>query len=487
MVKEYSMLIGKEWTRAVSGDAYEVINPATGSVIATVPKGGREDAEKALKEAVKAFDGWSLLPSVERTGIIRKGISLIRERKDEIAELLTLEQGRPIKETKGEVNGFISTFEYYAEEAGRIRGEVILASRPWKRDLVIKEPVGVVAAIVPWNMPLNLAAFKVAPALAVGCTVVLKPASEAPLAMLETAKCFVEAGLPPGVLNVVTGPGSIIGEELVRSPISRKVAFTGELATGKRIMELAAQYVKRITLELGSNSPLIVLKNANVDMAVEGGVWQAFRNMGQVCVSINRIYVEEAIADKFIQKFVERTKRLKIGDPMALETDIGSMMNKRGLKKVMEHIEDAVGKGAEILCGGKRFSEREYKKGFFFEPTVLIDVNHNMKVMREETFGPIAPIMRAKGLDEAIRLANDTIYGLAAYLFTNDLKTAIYAAEKLKVGRVGINDVNPSSMQAPFGGYKQSGIGREKSPYGLEEYLEIKHVGINIGDTINKF
>lgn len=472
---------------AKSGDVFEIINPATGETIGTVPKGGRDDAEDALKEAAKAFEHWSTTPVAERASVIQKGIALIDERREEISRLLTLEQGRPIKETKGEVNGFINTFVYYVEEARRITGDVVPSGSPWKRDLVIKEPIGVVAAIVPWNMPLNLAAFKVAPALAVGCTVVLKPASETPLSTLKTAECFEEAGLPPGVLNVVTGPGSTIGEELVRNPISQKIAFTGELTTGKRIMELASQGIKRITLELGGNSPLIVLKDANIDMAVEGGVWQAFRNMGQVCVSINRIYVEEAIADTFIEKFVERTKRLRIGDPMDPETDIGSMMNEQGLRKVVEHIEDAVGKGAKILCGGKRIDEGEFKRGFFFEPTVLIDVDHNMKIMREETFGPVAPIMRVGDLDEAIKLANDTIYGLAAYIFTNDLKTAIYAAEHLKAGRIGINDVNPSAMQAPFGGYKQSGIGREKGHYGLEEYLEIKHIGINIGSAISKF
>ena len=474
------MLIDGKWVGSSSDETALIRNPANGEPVAQIPVGTREDARKALEASHRAFPHWCRLPAKSRAEILHEAGERVRAQVAGIARLLTLEQGKPLKDAEKEILFASEVLDYYAEEGKRIFGEWIPTISPSVRSYVIKQPVGPVAVITPWNFPVDLLAWKVAPALAAGCTVVAKPASGAPLAASDFIRCIADAPIPAGVLNLVLGKGHEVGEELVENPLSRKIAFTGETATGKVIMEKAAKYVKRISLELGGQCPFIVCHDASLDQAAVAAVRRAFSNMGQICISVNRIYVAERIADPFIEKFLARTKELRIGNGLDPDVDLGPMFNEEGRQKTKEHIADALARGAKLLCGGREPEGQEYKNGFFFLPTVLVDVDHSMKVMREETFGPVAPIMRVKSLDEALELANDTRYGLAAYIFTNDLSRALYAAEKLEAGGVGININDVSELMAPFGGWKESGLGRELSHYGLEEYLEIKHVRLQL-------
>ncbi len=470
------MLINGELVDSISGRIEIIYNPADQEPVAEVSTGSRDDARLALQSAQKAFSAWSSTHSNWRAEILHEAAGLVRRRTDEIATLLTQEQGKPLKDARKEILASADVLDYYAEEGKRNFGEWIPASSRNSRSLVIKQPVGVAAIITPWNLPVDLMAWKVGPALASGCTVVAKPPNLAPLAATAFIQAINDAGALPGAVNVVHGPGSEVGAELVENSISRKIAFTGETATGRWIMEHAALHIKRISLELGGQSPLIVCRDASIDKAADACVQRAFFNMGQLCISINRIYVAEEVADEFISKLVDRTIRLKVGNGLEPGVDLGPMFSHDQRQKTKEHIADAIQKGAKILCGGHEPEGKEYERGFFFLPTVLVDVDHSMRVMREETFGPVAPIMRFKTLDDAIDLANDTEYGLASYIFTNDLTTAIQAAEKLEAGGIGINVNNVAELQAPFGGWKQSGFGRELGHYGLEEYLEIKHI-----------
>jgi len=452
MVDKYLMLIDGKWVRANSKESFEVKNPATGEVLALVPKGDREDAKKALVAASKAFPTWAATPSSKRAGFMKKTAQIIRERCDEIAKTLTKEQGKPLNEAKGEVRSAADAIEYFAEEAHRMLGEIIPTSSAKRRSLVIKQPVGPVAAIGPWNYPVSLLSWKIGPALIAGCTVVIKPSSLTPLSVIEFVNCFMDAEIPQGVINLVTGPGSTVGNELVENPIARKIAFTGETATGKEIMRRASSGVKRLSLELGGNCPLIVCDDANVEAAVKGGVYRAFRNMGQVCNSINRIYVDEKLFDRFISYFVEMTEKLRIGNGLEEpDVDLGPMVSDEQRKHVIEHIEDAVKKGAKIECGGRIPQGEKFKNGFFLEPTVLTNVNHDMRVMKEETFGPVAPIMAVSNFEEAVELANSTPYGLVSYVYTRDIKRAFWIAENLECGTVGINNVSGGEVPYPYG------------------------------------
>jgi len=482
-MEEPRMLIDGEWVDAQGGETFEVINPATSEVIAHVPKGAPEDAQKALEAADRAFKEWSILPPIKRGTILRQAAQLARERREELGRVLTIEQGKPLKEAIGEINASAEALEYFAEEARRMIGETIPTDSPRRRSIVIKQPIGVVVAIGPWNYPVLLLSWKLGPALIAGCTVVAKPPSEAPLAATRFIALLQEAGALPGVVNIVTGPGREVGRALVANPLCRKVALTGQTETGKKIMRLAAGDLKRLSLELGGHCPLIVCEDADLDAAVKGGVYRSFRNMGQICNAINRIYVHESIFQPFVDKFVKRTAALKIGNGLENPNmDLGPMTTDAGRQKVREHIQDAVSKGAKILYGGKEPPGQEFEKGFFFEPTVLVDVNHDMKVMREETFGPVAPIMAVASLDEAIEYANDSPYGLVAYVYTRDLAKAITAAERLEYGTVGINNVSGGEVAFPYGGWKQSGIGVENSSHAVEEYLQMKHIRIDIGE-----
>lgn len=472
------MLINGELVDALSGKIETILNPADQEPVAEVSVGSREDARLALEAAKKAFPGWSVTSPQKRAELLHAGAGLVRQRAEEIGRIMTLEMGKPLKDAKREVLHSADVLDYYAEEGLRNFGEWITHSN--SRSIVIRQPIGVAALITPWNFPVDLLAWKVGPALAAGCTIVAKPPSQAPLAATELIKAVSDAGAPAGVVNVVHGPGGEVGAELVENPISRKIAFTGETKTGRWIMEHAAQNIKRVSLELGGQSPFIVCEDADVGKAAASCVQRTFSNMGQICIRVNRIYAAERIAEEFTSRLVELTRRLKVGNGLDPGVDLGPMASEAARHKTLEHLIDAIRKGASVLCGGREPEGEEYAKGFFFLPTVLSNVNHSMIVMREETFGPLAPVMRFKTIDEALQLANDTDYGLAAYIFTSNLNTAIYAAERLSAGGVGVNVNNVVDLQAPFGGWKQSGFGRELGHFGLESYLEIKHIRLGL-------
>lgn len=472
------MLINGELVDALSGKTETILNPADQEPVAEVSVGSREDARLALEAAKKAFPGWSGTSSQKRAELLHAGASFVRQRAEEIARLLTLEMGKPLKDAKREVLHSADVLDYYAEEGLRNFGEWITHSN--SRSIVIRQPIGVAALITPWNFPVDLLAWKVGPALAAGCTIVAKPPSQAPLAATELIKAVSDAGAPAGVVNIVHGPGGDVGAELVENPISRKIAFTGETKTGRWIMEHAAQNIKRVSLELGGQSPFIVCEDADVNKAAASCVQRTFSNMGQICIRVNRIYVAERIAEEFTSRLVELTRRLKVGNGLDPGVDLGPMASEAARHKTLEHLTDAIRKGANVLCGGREPEGEEYAKGFFFLPTVLSNVNHSMIVMREETFGPLAPVMKFGTVDEALQLANDTDYGLAAYIFTSNLNTAIYAAERLSAGGIGVNVNNVVDLQAPFGGWNQSGFGRELGHLGLESYMEIKHIRLGL-------
>ncbi len=479
-MKCFKMLIDGQIVESAAGKAAAILNPANQEPVAEVSLGGREEATLALKAADRAFPGWARTDPKKRGDLLHQGADLVRERAEEIARLLTMEQGKPLKYARREVIGSAEALDYYAEEGKRNFGEIVPSSSERGRSLVIRQPIGVAAVISPWNYPVDLLAWKLAPALAAGCTVVAKPSSRAPLAATEFVRAVHEAGLPPGVLNLVHGPGGVVGAELVESPISRKISFTGETKTGKEIMERAARHVKRLSLELGGHSPFIVCEDASIEEAAESCLQRAFSNMGQICISVNRIYVQMNVAEEFASMLVKRTGKLRIGDGLRPDVDLGPMFSEAQRQKTIAHIADATDKGAELLCGGREPEGEEYRRGFFFLPTVLDRMDHSMRMMREETFGPVAPMMRFSSDEEALRLANDSRYGLAAYVFTEDMTTALRFAERLEAGSVGINLNNVIQPQAPFGGWKESGLSRERSRAALEEYMETKHIRIGL-------
>ena len=463
---------------SANGKTATIYNPANQEPVALVAVAGRDEARQALQAANNALPVWSGTASSKRAEILHQSARLVRERSDAIARLLTLEQGKPLKNAKMEVLSSADVLDYYAEEGKRNFGEWIAG--PKSRSIVLKQPLGVAALITPWNFPVDLLAWKVAPCLAAGCTFVAKPPSLAPLAATEFVRAVAEAGLPAGAANVVHGSGVVVGAELVENPISRKIAFTGETATGRAIMASAAAHIKRVSLELGGQSPFIVCADADLQAAAASAAQRAFSNMGQICISVNRIYASEEVAEPFTEELVRRAERLKIGDGLKEDTDLGPMFSLKQRDKTKEHVSDALEKGADLLTGGLEPEGEAFRKGYFYRPTVLARADHRMRVMREETFGPVAPIMKFKTLEEAISLANDTEFGLAAYVFTSDLKTALQAAERLEAGGIGVNVNNVVDLQAPFGGWKESGLGRELGHWGLEAYLETKHIRLSL-------
>ncbi|MEW6047749.1 MAG: NAD-dependent succinate-semialdehyde dehydrogenase [Bacillota bacterium] len=478
-MEHVKLLINGAWTGGAAGREIEVIDPSTEEAVARACLAGEQDVDRAVEAASLAFAEWSKTAPSARSQVLRKAATLARQRLEEIARWLTLEQGKPISEARGEIKASIDALEYYSEEARRIYGEVIPNDNPARRSLVIRQPVGPVAAIGPWNYPVLLLSWKVAPALAAGCTVVVKPPSVTPVAVTHFLRCLAEAGLPDGALNIVIGPGSTVGAHLVRHPLIRKIGFTGETETGKAIMRMAADGVKRISLELGGHCPLLVFPDANLEAAVKGAVYRSFRNMGQICNAINRIYVHADIYDAFVEAFLERTRQLTIGRGLD-DPDLGPMTTRDGLEKTIAHVEDARARGAQVAYGGTRPPGRDFERGYFYLPTVLVDVDHSMRVMREETFGPVAPIMRFSTADEAVRLANESPYGLVAYMYTSSLKTAIEVGERLEAGTVGVNNVAGGEVPFPYGGWKESGLGLELAHQGLEEYLLTKHVRLEL-------
>lgn len=472
-MKDYGMYVNGEWSD-FNLDKIEVKNPANGEVVATVPNGGTAEAKKAADAAFQALKGWSALSVYDRSELIWKWHHLINEHKDEIARVMTLEQGKPLKEAIGEMtyaNGFLS---WYAEEGKRIYGETIPSSQTNKRLFVTKQPVGVVAAITPWNFPAAMITRKVGPALAAGCTVLVKPAGLTPLTALKMVELADEAGIPKGVINIVTGKSSEIGNAWLEDGRVRKLTFTGSTEVGKELMKGSADTVKKISLELGGHAPVIVLEDADLDKAVEGVISSKFRNAGQTCVCSNRVYVHESIYEVFIEKLTKQVRTLKVGNGLNEGVDIGPLINQDAVDKVMSQIDDALNKGAKLEAGGKS------KGGFFIEPTIISNIDDSMLCMQDETFGPLAPIASFKTEEEAIERANNSIYGLAAYVFTENISRGIRVTEALEYGIIGLNDGVPSTPQAPFGGFKQSGLGREGGHHGIEEYLEVKYISLGL-------
>ena len=478
--KTERMYINGEWIEGPGGQTYTAVNPATGENIKHFAKGDKSTAAMAIEAAYGAMPAWSKTPAVERGRLLREVARLMRERCDRIARVITLENGKPIKESRGEVNGAAAHFDWYAEQGQRIYGRTVPPTFANKRHIVLHQPVGVTAAITPWNFPIMLWARKLAPALAAGCTVIARPATATTLTAIEGTKCCVDAGLPKGTVNLVTGKASEVVDVFVKSDLCRKITFTGSTEIGIGLAERAAKYMKRLSLELGGQGPALVLSDADVEVAVKGVAGGKLRNNGQSCIAVNRCYVEQQIAEKFIPKLVQEVKTWKVGNGLEEDTDCGSMINEEGLNKVLEHIEDAVKKGAKLLCGGKRLMNDGLDKGYFLEPTVLTNVTDEMMCMQEETFGPLLPVMTVKDRDEAIQRANNTKYGLSAYLFTTSTKNLFEVGEALEAGTIGVNDPVPSTTIAPFGGYKMSGLGRECGVEGIEAFLETKHLSINI-------
>ncbi len=449
-----------------------VVNPASGETIARVPNLGAAETRSAIDAAYRAFPAWSGLLAKERAAILRRWYELQLAHAEEIAQIMTAEQGKPLAESRGEVSYGASFVEFYAEEAKRIYGETIPTHRKGGRIIVHRHPVGVAGAITPWNFPFAMITRKVAPALAVGCTVVAKPAPDTPLTALALGELALRAGFPAGVLNIVTGDAEAIGKELTSNPLVRAITFTGSTRVGKLLMQQSAATVKKVSLELGGNAPFIVFDDADLDMAVEGAIASKFRNMGQTCVCANRILVQDGVYEAFAGKLADRVSKMKVGPGAEEGVAQGPLINQAGLAKVEAHVADALSKGAKAIIGGKRHALGRT----FFEPTVLIDVNADMRLAAEETFGPVAPLFRFRREDEAIQFANATPYGLAAYFYSRDIARVFRVTEKLEFGIVGVNDGIISTEVAPFGGVKESGLGREGSRHGVEEFLEMKYM-----------
>jgi len=449
-----------------------VVNPATGSVLGTVPKLGSEETRRAIDAAERAWPAWRAKTAKERAVILRKWFDLMMANQEDLAQILTAEQGKPLSEARGEIAYGASFIEWFAEEGKRAYGDVIPQHQADKRVLVIKQPIGVCALITPWNFPNAMITRKAGPALAAGCTVVIKPAGQTPYSALAMAELAERAGIPKGVLNVLTGDSKAIGAELCASPKVRKLSFTGSTETGRILMKQCADTIKKLSLELGGNAPFIVFDDADLDAAVEGALASKYRNAGQTCVCANRLYVQDGVYDAFAAKLTEKVKGFKVGAGTEPGVIIGPLIDEQGVKKVEAHVADALSKGAKTVLGGKRHS----LGGLFFQPTVLTGVTPDMLVSHEETFGPVAPLIRFKTEEEAIRLANDTEFGLSGYFYSRDVGRIWRVAEQMETGIVGANVGIISTEIAPFGGVKQSGLGREGSKYGLEEYMEIKYI-----------
>ncbi len=471
LLRQHGFIHG-EWRSARSGATIAIRNPANGTVVGEVPVMGATETREAIDAAAKAMPAWAKRTAKERAVILRRFAELMLANADDLAIIMTSEQGKPLAEAKGEVAYAASFLEWFAEEGKRVYGDVIPTFRADARLLVLRQPVGVAAAITPWNFPAAMITRKLGPALAAGCSFVCKPAPQTPFSALALAELGRRAGLPPGVFNVVTGDAEQIGGELTSNPLVRKLSFTGSTAVGKKLIAACAGTVKKVSMELGGNAPFIVFDDADLDAAVQGLMASKYRNTGQTCVCANRVYVQDGVYEAFAAKLAVAVAGLRVGDGLAGPTDQGPLIDERALAKVQAHIADAVAQGARIAAGGKPHA----LGGTFFEPTILLDVTPGMRVSREETFGPVAPLFRFHNEAEAIQLANDTEFGLAAYFFTRDLARSWRVQEALEYGLVGVNTGLISTEVAPFGGMKESGLGREGSRYGIDEYTEMKYV-----------
>jgi succinate-semialdehyde dehydrogenase/glutarate-semialdehyde dehydrogenase len=467
-----SCFINGGWTAADGGGVLEVHNPATRERLGFIPNMGAAETRRAIAAAAAALPAWAARTAKDRAAVLRRWFDLMMTHQDDLAVLMTAEQGKPLAESKGEIAYAAAFIEWFAEEAKRLYGDVIPGHQADKRILVLRQPVGVVAAITPWNFPAAMITRKAGPALAAGCTLVCKPATQTPYSALALAELASRAGIPPGVFNVITGSAAAIGGEMTSNPTVRKVTFTGSTEIGKKLMAQCAGTVKKISLELGGNAPFIVFDDADLDAAVQGAIASKYRNTGQTCVCANRLLVQSGVYEEFAQRLAAAVGKLRVGDGLAGVTDQGPLIDAKALAKIEEHIADAVAKGAAVKLGGKRHS----LGGTFFEPTILTQVTSKMLVAREETFGPVAPLFRFDTEAEAIAMANDTEFGLAAYLYTRDLARSWRVTEAIEYGIVGLNTGIISTEVAPFGGVKESGIGREGSKYGILDYTEMKYV-----------
>jgi NAD-dependent aldehyde dehydrogenases len=472
----YRLFVNGQWVDAVSGETYRIVNPANGQTVATAALGDERDAERAADAAHRAFRAWANTPAPQRADVLLRIYEGMLAHAEELAKRITAEMGKPIREARAEVKLAAEYVRWNAEEAKRIYGCSIPSPVPHKRLHTLRQPVGPVAAITPWNFPISMVTRKISPALAAGCTVVFKPASQAPGAAVLFFQIAAEAGLPPGVANLVTGSASKIARQWTTDPRIRKITFTGSTEVGKQLTKMAADQIKRVSMELGGHAPFIVFDDADLDLAVEGAIASKFRNNGQTCICANRIYVQKGIRETFVQKFKERVEALRIGDGMDDTVDLGPLVDRGALEKVDEQVRDAVDKGAVVVTGGRRLDEAPFADGCYYAPTILDNADESMRISTEETFGPVAPIYEFETEEEVIRRANDTVYGLAAYFFTNDLSRAARVSEALEYGMVGINDPVMTTVQGPFGGVKESGMGREGGPDSLHDFLETKFV-----------
>jgi succinate-semialdehyde dehydrogenase / glutarate-semialdehyde dehydrogenase len=480
VVSYQQMYIGGQWVDAIGGERLKVVNPATEEVIAEVPWGHKDDCAKAIAAAHAALPAWGKTTVQERAKILKKAGDLLRERIDSIAKILTSEQGKPLAEAKAEVLHSADTLEWFAEEGKRAYGQIIPAWVAGKRHMTLKHPVGVVGGIGPWNFPITQHVRKIAPALAAGCTIVSKPADPTPLSLLQLIQCLIDAGVPSGVVNCVIGPGEEIATEFMENPKLRKVSFTGSTRVGKILMRQSADQVKRLSLELGGHAPLIVFPDADPEMVAKAAVAGKFRNNGQVCISPSRFYVHKDLQKKFTEVAVETARAIVQGNGMDASTQLGPMIARRALETTTELVGDATHRGAKLLTGGKKSAK--FDKGYFFEPTILTDIPHDARLLSDEPFAPVMPVLGFENIEEVLERANATKYGLAAYVFTNDLTTTWRMAEGLEAGIIGINDPIPATPQCPFGGMKESGIGRELAHEGLEAYMETKFISLKLRD-----